>query len=162
MGFNYSAHIAIGYRFVISELLYLFETHTTEFYHMERNFDQKTGKELDGIKIIDKESITIYHINNKDFDRYLDFFEELCDHIECDYSLFGYLNSLDSSIVLTPKYDFESFFPGEDFGKVDFENSFKFSDIVNLEPELLLLKNKLQSLGLIVPEPGVFLVYSYS
>ena len=162
MSTYYSAHIAIGYRFVISELLYPFEKHTTEFYHMEKRFDQKTGEELPEVKVIDKESITIYHINNQEFGWYLDFFEELCNHVQCDFSLLGDLNSLESSIVLTPKYTFESFFPGEDFGKVDFSNSLKFSDVLNLEPELLLLKNKLQSLRLRVPEPGVFLAYYYS
>lgn len=161
MGFNYSAHIAVGYRFVKSEY-YIFETHTTEFYHMERNYDQKTGKELAEVKVIDKESLTVYHINNKDFYSYLEFIDELCLFLGCKYYIIGELNNLESSLILSPNYNFDSFLPGEDFGKVEFGNSFKFSDIVNLEPELLLLKNKLQSLGLRVPEPGIFLAYSYS
>ena len=161
MGIYYSAHIVVGYRFIKNELLSPFEKHTTEFYHMEKRFDQKTGEELPEVKVIDKESLTTYYLNNVNFDYHDEFIEKLCTLIDCEYCTLGDLNGLESSIILSPNYDFQPYFLGDDFGKVEFGNSYKLSDIINLKEKLDVLKNKLQSLRLRVPEPGVFLAYSY-
>jgi hypothetical protein len=41
MGIYYSVDLAVGYRFVKSEILAPFEKCTAEFFHMEKRFDEK-------------------------------------------------------------------------------------------------------------------------
>ena len=69
------------------------------------------------------------------------------------------MNSFKNNIVLSPECKFEPYFSGDDFGNVRFGDSYKLSDINNSKKELKLLKNKLESFGLKVSEPGVFLAY---
>lgn len=159
MGTHFSSHIAIGYLFTENNLFFPFEKYTEEVFHMEKRFDQKTGKELSEVKIIDKKSSTVYLFNKKIIKYSLDFIEEFCKNINCKYSQIGDLNSFKNNIVLSPECKFEPYFSGDDFGNVRFGDSYKLSDINNSKKELKLLKNKLESFGLKVSEPGVFLAY---
>jgi hypothetical protein len=68
MSTDYYIELAVGFEIHINDLLAPFEKISPEKSHLEDRYDEKTGKKLDPVRVVDQEEQVVWKINGEEFD----------------------------------------------------------------------------------------------
>jgi hypothetical protein len=127
-------------------------------FHMEDRFDPKTGQKVTPVKIWDEKPLksSCAELNGVKYDNTIesDFISELENVLGCNIS---YVFTYDEEC----KFDFYLHEDGQcdiDSGHVSVHNSrMDLNEVVKMLPKLIELKQDMESLGLTVGKPEVFI-----
>lgn len=89
MGHEYSSTVIVGFVMDHDDFLMPFKTTTFEKFHMEDRFDQKTGKPLKPVKVVDEESIEGYVVEGEVHECSYDALDALGGIVGCSISSHG-------------------------------------------------------------------------
>ncbi len=161
MGHYVDCSIRVGFRLKYEDMVKPFLHKIGEEFHMEPRFDQKTGKQIEDEKIVDKAGYNLYKIGDFEYRNVYDLFSTIGASCRCNCGVFGSacVAMEENDIVFTVKMpkEIDTGMPGMN----SYGGSFLFKDIVILSDKLQELKRNLKSLGLEIGEPEVMLYWHH-
>lgn len=88
MGIDYSFWLVIGYKINSADLPKSMIKYTEEKFHMEDRYNQRTGKKLAPVKVIDEEGgEDVYLVNGKECEYTYEFADALADELGCSVEI---------------------------------------------------------------------------
>jgi hypothetical protein len=122
---------------------------------MEDRFDQKSGKKLASVKVVDSEAGEKYVFEGKDFDDdQYEFLDMLAGKLKCSIANGGGYSNGETLYI---SVDFDVANDGTDEGRVTCGGSASIKNIAKAIKQAEALKKKLAKLGVKVGEPRVFI-----
>lgn len=122
-----------------------FRKEQEEKYHMEDRFDEKTGKKVSEVKIIDQQAVATYTYNGKDYREFeRDLLEALSEDLGCTIADGGGYSDGTTAYV---SVSFVTDGSGEDYGRVDTGGKATLDEISICKAKCMSLKQELNKLG---------------
>lgn len=146
MGIDYSVHLAVGFVVTESDLVRTFGKQTVRRSHFEDRYDQRTGKLVGQVEVLDEPGSTVYVIDGKKYDLSLDAADGLASLVGAHATYNGCFVSDDVSFIIGP--GFRTNDDDLDDGRFTVGGSSSFDEISKLGPELEAIRKKLSDLGL--------------
>lgn len=153
MGIDYSFWLDIGYKIDSSSLPESMLKVTEEKFHMEDRFDQRTGKQLPPVKVVDEEGgETTYVVDGTELEDTYELAEALAEklgcEVECEHGYSGEDFALTFSLNLPRTNEDDG-----DWGRVSAGSSILFEEATSSKAQAAMKKlaEDLKALGI---EPG--------
>lgn len=159
MGLDYSSQLAVGFVFQMEEVLDHFRKVTPEVSHMEDRYDEKTGKKVKPVKVVDEaEDEAWAWPGEEEVYEAWDFIDEvLGSKFRCNPLIFGDVSGGDTFVcfAVSVKEDNKSGIEDVDCGRVSFAGNLSYESVVDAGRELRYLKKRLEDADLKPKNPVV-------
>lgn len=154
------AGIAIGFEFSSEELADVFGEQVVEESHMEDRFDQRTGKKVGQVKVVDEEARIVCRLDGKVFesDDWTSFADKLAKKVGCRATT-AFEFEGEGVVVIGPRMP-NCLHSGDTFYKVSLEGPMPMGPILKFGPELKRIGAALRKLGLKPGKPVVRVCFS--
>lgn len=152
MGHEYSSATVIGFVMDQDDFLMPFKTMTEEKFHVEDRFDQRTGKKLKPVKVVDEPSEEGYVVDGEVYECSYDVMDALSSLVGCDIRQHGNAcTGEDFMVSVEPKY-----------ASALHEGSVKLAEVPKLMEECLRIRVDFKKrFGMDLGEPVITSLDSY-
>ena len=162
MGITYSFRLCVGFEIAQDDIkkCFLKEDKIPGKYHMEDRFDPKTGMKLKPVKVCDVKPIdnSVLIIDGEEIDPDDELEGVLEKTFNCHVETFGSYCAGELTYCFYLNKPVRSSNGGHPISI--YNDSVDVDEVISLESKLITLKNHLQSVGLNVDKPRVFIAQS--
>lgn len=159
MGIDYGCYLGIGFITDKETVLAPFRKVLPEVSHMEDRFDQKTGKKLAPVKVVDEGEGEEFVFDGRHYDDDFELFEAIGKKLNCSI---GDTGGYTEGTTVYIEVDVDTDDGGVDDGRFTVGGAATFADVTALRAQLTKLKRDFKKLGIELDEPMVFPAYSIS